>query len=47
MKKHFITSVSLLALTFAGQAFANDSTIDQIGLSNTANVDQTGGNEGV
>ncbi len=47
MKKHFITSVSLCALTFAGQAFANDSEISQIGGLNTATIDQTGGSEGV
>lgn len=47
MKKHFITGVSLLALTLAGQAYANESSIDQIGGLNEATIDQTGGNEGV
>lgn len=46
MKKHLITSVSLFALTFAGQALANDSTIDQIGGAHLAQIDQTGGSEG-
>lgn len=47
MKKHLITTASVFALTFAGQAFANESDINQLGLGNDAMVTQIDGTEGV
>ena len=43
--KHLLFT-SAISLALALPAFANDSTIDQIGLGNFADVDQTGGNGG-
>ncbi|MCL3880775.1 hypothetical protein [Marivita sp. GX14005] len=45
MKNLLLTTAITLGMT--GAALANDSTIDQIGLSNMATVDQTGGSEGI
>lgn len=47
MKKYLFATVSVLGLTIATNASANDSTISQIGATQTATVDQTGGSEGV
>ncbi|KIN63398.1 Curlin associated repeat-containing protein [Sulfitobacter noctilucicola] len=47
MKKYLFATASVFALTLATTAQANDSTISQIGATQTATVDQTGGSEGV
>ncbi len=41
-----LTTTTALALVLATSAYANDSTISQIGATNFATVDQTGGNNG-
>ena len=50
MKKHLITSVSLLTLALSSHAHANDSLIEQVmlreGMGHTAEVDQTQGRGG-
>ena len=46
MKKLLILTASIVALT-SGQAYANNSTVNQTGDENTATVDQTAGVEGM
>ena len=47
MTKHLLATTAAICLCVAAPALANDSTISQIGGTNTAAIDQTGGNEGV